>query len=49
MVVATELGGVEALARERVDDVEPQWPLVCMEGEIVLPVKAADPLVSGER
>ena len=46
MVVATELGGGEA--RERVDEIEPRWLLVRMEGEgeIGLPVEATGPLVN---
>ena len=46
IVVATELGGGEA--RERVDDIEPRWLVVRMEGEgeIGLPVEAAGPLVN---
>jgi hypothetical protein len=46
MVVATELGGGEA--RERVDDIEPRWLVVRIEGEgeIGLPVEAIGPLVN---
>ena len=32
MLVNTELGGDEA--REHVDDIEPQWLLVCKRGEL---------------
>jgi hypothetical protein len=32
MIVATELGGGKE--RERVDDIEPRWLLVRMEGEV---------------
>ena len=46
IIVATELGGSKA--HERVDDIEPQWLVVRMEGdgEIGLPVEAAGPLVN---
>jgi len=46
IVVATELG--EGEARERIDDIEPQWLVVCMEGEeeIGLPVEGAGPLAN---
>lgn len=48
MLVATELGGGEA--RERVDDIEPRWLVVRMEGEgeigLVAEEAAAGPLVN---
>jgi len=45
IVVATELGGGEA--REHIDDIEPRWLVVRMEGEeIGLPVEGAGPLAN---